>query len=282
LAQWLTEIDYLFAGGKDKETWEDKAVRSYVNWTVDFADADGDGKLSRAEGYIVGLSRASTNLFQWLDMNSDGFVSKDEMFTVYESIIDDGNKGKFVCNGLEIIDATNGKIDVRAPMGVEGDACGWLILPSWFYKDVKSHNLVNKTQPSPASPNPTSTMAAGNYAQSARRQSLTKAIALKHLQRKDKAAQKEVTRAQGAGRSKAHRRQLHKVATKEAYRSAPRRRLLSSDVTLENGTESNGFLVSFYRYEFVENTTSRGGTQSTANGSKLHHICSGALIRYTR
>ena len=57
-------------------------------------------------------------------MNSDGFVSKDEMFTVYERIIDDGNKGKFVCNGLEIIDATNGKIDVRAPMGVEGDACG--------------------------------------------------------------------------------------------------------------------------------------------------------------
>jgi hypothetical protein len=111
---------------------------------------------------------------------------------------------------------------------------------------------------------------------------LKKAIALKHLQRKDKAAQKEVTHAQGAGRSKAQRRQLHKLATKEAYRSAARRRLLSSDVTPENGTESNGFLVSFYRYEFVENTTSRGETQSTANGSKLHHICSGALIRYTR
>jgi hypothetical protein len=34
---------------------------------------------------------------------------------------------------------------------------------------------------------------------------------------------------------------------------------LSSDVTPENGTESNGFLVSFYQYEFVENTTSAEG-----------------------
>jgi hypothetical protein len=28
--------------------------------------------------------------------------------------------GKYVCDGLEIIDATSGKLDVRAPMGVGG------------------------------------------------------------------------------------------------------------------------------------------------------------------
>jgi len=47
LAQWITDIDHLYAGGKDKETWEPKAVRSYVDWTIDFADADHDGKMSR-------------------------------------------------------------------------------------------------------------------------------------------------------------------------------------------------------------------------------------------
>jgi hypothetical protein len=35
---------------------------------------------------------------------------------------------------LEVIDATSGKIDVRAPMGVDSHyACGFLVLPSWYY-----------------------------------------------------------------------------------------------------------------------------------------------------
>jgi hypothetical protein len=33
-----------------------------------------------------------------------------------------------------VIDATSGKIDVRAPMGVDSHyACGFLVLPSWQY-----------------------------------------------------------------------------------------------------------------------------------------------------
>jgi len=47
------------------------------------------------------------------------------------SFLQDGQKGKFVCNGLQILDATHGKIDSRFPMGVAGSACGWLIMPSY-------------------------------------------------------------------------------------------------------------------------------------------------------
>ena len=73
-----------------------------------------------------------------------------------------------------------------------------LILPSWFYEDVNNHNLLNKTQHRPASPHPSSTMSARNNYQppsgaasgtgSALHQSLKKAFALKHLQRKAKPA----------------------------------------------------------------------------------------------
>jgi len=104
----------------------------------------------------MGFSRVKNDLFHWLDMDSDGFVTKDEVcekcvmcncsieraamypglfkgtvqifrekcqylcfpiflgfmfdvliltqgFTVYETIITDGNKGKFVCNGMMIV-----------------------------------------------------------------------------------------------------------------------------------------------------------------------------------
>ena len=52
---------------------------------------------------------------------------------MYQTVVEDRQTGKFVCDGLEVIDATSGKIDIRAPMGVSGVACGWLIMPWWFY-----------------------------------------------------------------------------------------------------------------------------------------------------
>jgi hypothetical protein len=136
MAQFLADTNFLFAGGSDLESWEAEADTKYVDWAIKMADADGDGKLSKTEGFILALSSDKNDLFKWLDTNSDGYATKEEIFSTYNTIIDDGNKGKFVCNGLEIIDATHGKIDVRAPMGTDGVACGWLIMPSWFYAET--------------------------------------------------------------------------------------------------------------------------------------------------
>ena len=57
MAQWIADIYHLYAGETDKETWEPEAVRSYVDWTIDFADADHDGKMSRCacERYGAGV-----------------------------------------------------------------------------------------------------------------------------------------------------------------------------------------------------------------------------------
>jgi len=63
------------------------------------------------------------------------------------SFLQDGQKGKFVCNGLEILDATHGKIDSRFPMGVAGSACGWLIMPSYvsfIYTYVYMYSYVHR------------------------------------------------------------------------------------------------------------------------------------------
>jgi secreted trypsin-like serine protease len=135
MVQYLADIDHLYAGGKDKKTWEPAAEMKFVNWTIMYADADGDGQMSRVEGFTLGFSTQGheNDLFHWLDMDSNGFVTKEEAFFVYDKIIKDGNNGKFVCNGLEIIDSTHGTINIRAPMGIKGQTCGWLILPSWFY-----------------------------------------------------------------------------------------------------------------------------------------------------
>ena len=66
----------------------------------------------------------------WLDMDDDKMVTFEELYEIYETIVLDGQKGKFVCNGLEILDATKSKIETRLPLGVEGSACGWLVMPS--------------------------------------------------------------------------------------------------------------------------------------------------------
>jgi hypothetical protein len=122
----------------------------------------------------MGFSRVKNDLFHWLDMDSDGFVTKDEVcekcvmcncsilkglqcipdffkgteqifrekcqlalylcfpiflgfmfdvliltqgFTVYETIITDGNKGKFVCNGMMIV-CVCARVCVRARASV--------------------------------------------------------------------------------------------------------------------------------------------------------------------
>jgi len=133
LAGWFADMDDMYAGGTDPMEWPEKPDENEVRWAIDMFDADGDGKLSRAEGYTLGLSMTHNDLFSWMDMDEDGFLTYDEGWSVYKTVVEDGQKGKFVCDGLEVIDATSGKIDIRAPMGVSGAACGWLIMPSWFY-----------------------------------------------------------------------------------------------------------------------------------------------------
>jgi len=46
--------------------------------------------ITQIEAAVVGFSGDENNLFTWLDMNSDGFVTFDEGFGIYETIIEDG------------------------------------------------------------------------------------------------------------------------------------------------------------------------------------------------
>jgi hypothetical protein len=75
MAQFLADTNFLFAGGKDWESWEAEADTKYVDWVVQMADADGDGKLSKTEGFILALSSDKNDLFKWLDTNSDGYAT---------------------------------------------------------------------------------------------------------------------------------------------------------------------------------------------------------------
>jgi hypothetical protein len=47
-------------------------------------------KKIQIEGAVVGFSGEQNNLFTWLDTNSDGFVTFEEGFAIYETIIEDG------------------------------------------------------------------------------------------------------------------------------------------------------------------------------------------------
>jgi hypothetical protein len=119
-AQLLTDMDLYLAGGADPLSWPEKAEKEFAMQIFEWADLDNDNKMNMIEGAVVGFSGEQNNLFTWLDTNSDGFVTFEEGFAIYETIIEDGQMGKYVCDGLDIIDATSGKLDVRAPMGVGG------------------------------------------------------------------------------------------------------------------------------------------------------------------
>ena len=42
------------------------------------------------EAAVVGFSGEENNIFSWLDTNSDGFVTFEEAFAIYETVIEDG------------------------------------------------------------------------------------------------------------------------------------------------------------------------------------------------
>jgi len=240
-AELLTGADLFYAGGADPLSWPEKAERKHVDDIMAWADLDNDDKMNMIEAAVVGFSGDENNLFTWLDMNSDGFVTFDEGFGIYETIIEDGQMGKYVCDGLEIIDATSGKLDVRAPMGVGGNACGWLIMPSWFYasKEAPEHQEVS-------SPKDTS-----SYTVRSARTVLPRA-------------------ATASLRSKAHRRNAHELNTKEVIKSAARKLLQSTDPP---PTGSSGSL------DATGNSGSVDDASFLARISFMgEHMCSGALI----
>jgi len=192
--------------------WPAKAEKEVVQKLISWADLDEDGKMNMIEGAVVGFSADEHNLFFWLDTNSDGFVTFEEAFAIYETIIQDGQRGKYVCDGLEIIDATSGKLDVRAPMGVGGAACGWLIMPSWFY--------ASKDDAPGASDAGTSEKSKDTswYQVRSARRSLPRA-------------------ATASLRSKAHRRNAHELKTKEIIKSAARKLLVAEQSGSGSGSD---------------------------------------------
>lgn len=135
VASFLDGMDHLFAGGTDELDWPEFADKKNVDFFFGAYDDDTDpDTLTLPEAYARGIAGGANDLFGWFDINDDGYVTKDEAMSVYDTVVEDGQKGRFVCDGLEVIDATSGKIDVRAPMGVDSHyACGWLVLPSWYY-----------------------------------------------------------------------------------------------------------------------------------------------------
>ena len=42
------------------------------------------------EGAVIGLSADENDLFSWFDMDSNELVTFEEMFSIYETIIEDG------------------------------------------------------------------------------------------------------------------------------------------------------------------------------------------------
>lgn len=135
LVEWLTGMDHLFAGGMDELDWPEKADKANMDFFFGVFEDDYDpSTMTLPEAFTRGIAGTADDLFGWFDINDDGYVTKDEAMSVYETVVEDGQKGRFVCDGLEVIDATSGKIDVRAPMGVDSHyACGFLVLPSWYY-----------------------------------------------------------------------------------------------------------------------------------------------------
>jgi hypothetical protein len=194
LTSFFAGLDDLYAGGIDKMQFPEKAERYWVEFVFSMGDADGDEKLNWVEGFSVGLSGFEHDLFHWLDMNDDGKVTMDEAYGIYETIVEDGQKGKFVCDGLEIIDATHGKIDVRAPMGTQGVACGWLIMPSWFYKANHTDHGMGQ-------------------------------VDSEHGDGPNKLRRKLPRAAAASMRSKAHRLQRHEYTTKETIKATARKLL---------------------------------------------------------
>jgi hypothetical protein len=54
------------------------------------------------------------------------------MMQVFKYILEDAMKGRGACKGIDIITETSGSLDVRMPL-TDKAACGWLIMPKWFY-----------------------------------------------------------------------------------------------------------------------------------------------------
>jgi hypothetical protein len=214
-AQMLADWDLFLAGGADPLYWPAKAEKEVVQKLMSWADLDEDGKMNMIEGAVVGFSADEHNLFFWLDTNSDGFVTSEEAFAIYETIIQDGQRGKYVCDGLEIIDATSGKLDVRAPMGVGGAACGWLIMPSWFYASK------DDAPDAPAAGTSEKSKDTSSYQVRSARRSLPRA-------------------ATASLRSKAHRRNAHELNTKEIIKSAARKLLMLESASASASASGSG------------------------------------------
>jgi hypothetical protein len=98
LASFLDGMDHLFAGGTDELDWPESADKKNVDFLFGEFEHDTDpDTLTLPEAYARGLAGGHNDLFGWFDINDDGYVTKDEAMMIYETVVEDGQKGRFVC-----------------------------------------------------------------------------------------------------------------------------------------------------------------------------------------
>ena len=137
LTGWLSRAHSLYKHGVDPMELpeKEKLHPPSVHWemALSFVDMDEDQHISIAEASILGMA----SLVDWVDINDDGLMSGEEWSQVFQYVMEDAQKGRKVCSGIEVITATSGKLDVRMPLDADA-SCGWLIMPKWFYAPKKS------------------------------------------------------------------------------------------------------------------------------------------------
>lgn len=146
LAEYLDNMNNFFRNGIAPEDAPEDADFFKGVWEVmmGMADMVEDEKLSLEESYLV----LTDGLFNWLDVDDDEFVTWEEFSKVAKIIVEDAMKGRTVCKGIDIITETSGTLDVRMPLDDKA-ACGWLIMPKWFYAGapVTCKDAVEKFDP---------------------------------------------------------------------------------------------------------------------------------------